>query len=186
MLSKVLQYKPEARPTGLDACMHPFFDDLRDPDTQGIDSKTLPTYLFWFTTEELAIMKDRPDMDQKLIPPWEHMPQGGTWPVKYENSRPKPRPKELPSLKTNGPDDGSTSKGGEDKASLLEPKPPEEKRPSTSSSNPRRSGRERAKKDKDKQDEPPPVSNAEGEGTASGGGDAACAAVKSTSKNSTA
>merc|ERR1719329_2054383 len=66
-ISKLLQYDPKLRPTGITAPMHIFFDDLRSKDTKISSSKPLPE-LFNFSKEELALMDD--EMKRKLIPEW--------------------------------------------------------------------------------------------------------------------
>ncbi|ORX50513.1 Pkinase-domain-containing protein [Hesseltinella vesiculosa] len=65
LISHILQYNPQARPTASEAMVHPFFDELRNPDTKMANGKDLPV-LFDFTKEELSI---RPDLIQKLVPP---------------------------------------------------------------------------------------------------------------------
>merc|ERR1719392_527258 len=67
-ISKLLQYDPKARPSGLQACKHAFFHDLRDPNTRLSHQKPLPEGLFAFSNEELALMDD--EMTAKLIPEW--------------------------------------------------------------------------------------------------------------------
>merc|ERR1711972_69998 len=47
-LSKQLVYDPKLRPSGLECCMHPLFDELRDPNTLIANSKPLPANLFVF------------------------------------------------------------------------------------------------------------------------------------------
>merc|ERR1712139_333706 len=54
-ISKLLVYDPKTRPSGLQACRHPFFHDLRDPNTRLSSNKPLPE-LFGFSKEELALM----------------------------------------------------------------------------------------------------------------------------------
>jgi glycogen synthase kinase 3 beta len=74
-LSKVLQYEPKKRPNGLQACMHPFFDTLRNPNTK-LD---LPLSMFWFSDEELALADEA--MLKVLVPDWiNSLEQGGKWP----------------------------------------------------------------------------------------------------------
>ncbi|KAI8062409.1 Pkinase-domain-containing protein [Gongronella butleri] len=65
LISHVLQYNPQSRPSASDAMVHPFFDELRNPDTKMANGKDLPV-LFDFTKEELSI---RPDLIHKLVPP---------------------------------------------------------------------------------------------------------------------
>jgi len=64
LLSHILQYDPKARPTASEAMVHPFFDELRNPETKMVTGRDLPE-LFDFTKEELSI---RPDLIHKLVP----------------------------------------------------------------------------------------------------------------------
>lgn len=48
-MSNILQYNPLARPTASEALIHPFFDELRNPDTKMPTGKELPP-LFDFST----------------------------------------------------------------------------------------------------------------------------------------
>jgi len=77
-ISKLLQYDPKLRPTGIQAPMHTFFDELRLQDTKISSNKPLPE-LFNFSKEELALMDG--DMRKKLIPEWtlatKNQTQGG-------------------------------------------------------------------------------------------------------------
>jgi glycogen synthase kinase 3 beta len=41
-MSNILQYNPLARPTASEALIHPFFDELRNPDTKMPTGKSLP------------------------------------------------------------------------------------------------------------------------------------------------
>merc|ERR1719409_569293 len=66
-VSRLLRYEPKSRPSGLQACQHAFFDELRDPQTKISSTKPLPD-LFTFSKEEMALMED--DMKSKLIPQW--------------------------------------------------------------------------------------------------------------------
>ncbi|KAG0176949.1 regulator of ime2 [Apophysomyces sp. BC1034] len=68
LISHVLQYDPQSRMTASEALAHPFFDELRHPDTKMATGKDLPP-LFDFTVEELSI---RPDFINKLVPPHCH------------------------------------------------------------------------------------------------------------------
>jgi len=67
-ISKLLQYDPKTRPTGLQGCLHVLFDDLRDQNTRISTSKPLPDCLFTFSKEEQVLMDN--DMKKKLIPEW--------------------------------------------------------------------------------------------------------------------
>ncbi|KAI7898415.1 kinase-like domain-containing protein [Cokeromyces recurvatus] len=64
LLSHILQYDPKLRPTASEALVHPFFDELRNPETKLTTGRELPE-LFNFTREELSI---RPDLIHKLVP----------------------------------------------------------------------------------------------------------------------
>jgi len=65
LLSKILRYSPTKRISPLEACAHPFFDELRDPATKLPNGKPFPP-LFNFTPEELRVAGD---LQSKLIPP---------------------------------------------------------------------------------------------------------------------
>jgi glycogen synthase kinase 3 beta len=64
-MAAILQYNPLARPTGTEAIAHPFFDELRHPDTRMHTGNSLPP-CFNFTLEELSI---QPELAEKLVPP---------------------------------------------------------------------------------------------------------------------
>ncbi|KAL0075189.1 kinase-like domain-containing protein [Phycomyces blakesleeanus] len=64
LLSRILQYEPETRLTASEALVHPFFDELRNPDTKMATGRELPL-LFNFTHEELSV---RPDLIHSLVP----------------------------------------------------------------------------------------------------------------------
>lgn len=53
LVSRLLQYSPNMRCTALEACVHPFFDELRDPNTRLPNGRRLPP-LFNFTPQELT------------------------------------------------------------------------------------------------------------------------------------
>lgn len=65
LVSRLLQYSPNLRCTALEACAHPFFDDLRNPNACLPNGKPLPP-LFNFTPQELA--HETPDLCARLIP----------------------------------------------------------------------------------------------------------------------
>lgn len=52
LISRLLQYSPNLRCAPLEACVHPFFDELRDPNTRLPNGHPLPV-LFDFKPEEL-------------------------------------------------------------------------------------------------------------------------------------
>jgi len=66
LVSKLLSYTPTTRLTALEACSHPFFDELRDPATILPNGKPLPSNLFKFSDSELA--NASPSLISKLIP----------------------------------------------------------------------------------------------------------------------
>ena len=70
----MLQYGPGKRVTALEACTHPFFDELRNQDTRLPNGEALPP-LFNFTAVELS---SQPDLAEKLIPEWSR--SEGLWP----------------------------------------------------------------------------------------------------------
>ncbi|CCC10755.1 hypothetical protein SMACR_04408 [Sordaria macrospora] len=72
LIARLLEYTPTERLAAVDAMVHPFFDELRDPSTRLPDSRhnsgtvrDLPP-LFDFTRHELSIA---PQLNHKLVPP---------------------------------------------------------------------------------------------------------------------
>ncbi|THH15020.1 hypothetical protein EW146_g5401 [Bondarzewia mesenterica] len=65
LVSKLLEYTPEARLSAVEAMVHPFFDELRVEGAKMPNGKEFPP-LFNFTREELSV---RPDLMRKLLPP---------------------------------------------------------------------------------------------------------------------
>ncbi|CAI0425279.1 unnamed protein product [Linum tenue] len=65
LVARLLQYSPNLRFTALEACAHPFFDDLRDPSACLPNGRALPP-LFNFTAQELADAST--ELRQRLIP----------------------------------------------------------------------------------------------------------------------
>jgi glycogen synthase kinase 3 beta len=71
LISKLLEYTPTQRLSAIDAMVHPFFDELRDPSTRLPDSRhpngatrDLPE-LYNFTHHELSIA---PHLNNQLVP----------------------------------------------------------------------------------------------------------------------
>ncbi|KAK4792081.1 hypothetical protein SAY86_022516 [Trapa natans] len=65
LVCRFFQYSPNLRCTALEACIHPFFDELRDPDTRLPNGRPLPP-LFNFKSQELSDIP--PDVIKRLIP----------------------------------------------------------------------------------------------------------------------
>ncbi|KAK4761646.1 hypothetical protein SAY87_029530 [Trapa incisa] len=65
LVSRLLQYSPKLRYTALEACAHPFFNDLRNPTTSLPNGGSFPE-LFNFTAQELAGAPK--DLRDRLIP----------------------------------------------------------------------------------------------------------------------
>ncbi|KAJ8441545.1 hypothetical protein Cgig2_026346 [Carnegiea gigantea] len=65
LVSRMLQYSPNLRCTALEACAHPFFDDLRNPNACLPNGKPLPP-LFDFTSQELG--DATPELRARLVP----------------------------------------------------------------------------------------------------------------------
>ncbi|KAL6128778.1 hypothetical protein ACLB2K_072133 [Fragaria x ananassa] len=65
LVSRLLQYSPNLRCTALEACAHPFFDDLRDPNVSLPNGRAVPP-LFDFTAQELAGAST--ELRHRLIP----------------------------------------------------------------------------------------------------------------------
>ncbi|XP_065888556.1 glycogen synthase kinase-3 beta-like [Dysidea avara] len=72
LVSRLLEYTPSNRITAIEACAHPFFDELRQPSTKMPNGRDLPL-LFNFTSQELAI---RPSLNSVLVP--SHVTQTST------------------------------------------------------------------------------------------------------------
>ncbi|XP_054803042.1 glycogen synthase kinase-3 homolog MsK-3-like [Prosopis cineraria] len=66
LVSRLLQYSPNLRSTAFEALVHPFFDELRDPNTRLPNGRFLPP-LFNFKANELKGVPA--EMLVKLIPP---------------------------------------------------------------------------------------------------------------------
>ncbi len=73
LIPQMLEYSPVERIKPLQACAHPFFDELRDPSTRLPSGAPLPAELFDFTETELSI---NPSLNEKLVPDWKRMPGG--------------------------------------------------------------------------------------------------------------
>lgn len=65
LVSRLLQYSPNLRSTALEALVHPFFDELREPNARLPNGRPLPP-LFNFKTHELRGVPS--EMLHKLIP----------------------------------------------------------------------------------------------------------------------
>ncbi|GKD03126.1 shaggy-related protein kinase alpha, partial [Tanacetum coccineum] len=65
LVSRLLQYSPNLRSTALEAMIHPFFDELRDPATRLPNGRFLPP-LFNFKAHELKGVPT--EMLTKLVP----------------------------------------------------------------------------------------------------------------------
>lgn len=68
LVSRLLQYSPTLRCTALEACAHPFFDSLREPNACLPNGRPLPP-LFNFTPQELSGVPA--ELRKRLIP--EHL-----------------------------------------------------------------------------------------------------------------
>ncbi|KAF8016065.1 LOW QUALITY PROTEIN: hypothetical protein BT93_H1578 [Corymbia citriodora subsp. variegata] len=65
LVCRFFQYSPNLRCTALEACVHPFFDELRDPNTRLPSGRPLPP-LFNFKPQELSGIP--PEIINRLIP----------------------------------------------------------------------------------------------------------------------
>ncbi|KAM3318221.1 hypothetical protein ACQJBY_035768 [Aegilops geniculata] len=65
LVSRFLQYSPDLRCTAMEACMHPFFDELRYPNTRLPNGRPLPP-LFNFRSQELNGIP--PEVVERLVP----------------------------------------------------------------------------------------------------------------------
>ncbi|KAJ2698149.1 glycogen synthase kinase 3 [Coemansia sp. IMI 203386] len=91
LIRRLLEYTPTKRPSAIEAMAHPFFDELRDPETKLYNGTDLPE-LFDFTVEELSV---DPSLIPKLVPPHrvEDLKARG---VDIYNFVPTPLPSPLP------------------------------------------------------------------------------------------
>lgn len=64
LVARLLEYTPSARISPLQACAHPFFNELREPGTRLPNGNELPP-LFNFTDHELSI---QPSLNVVLMP----------------------------------------------------------------------------------------------------------------------
>jgi serine/threonine protein kinase len=61
LVSRILQYDPTSRVSPLEACAHPFFDELRDPNTVLPSGRKLPiSRLFNFTSAGNDLLAQKP------------------------------------------------------------------------------------------------------------------------------
>ncbi|OZJ02757.1 hypothetical protein BZG36_03345 [Bifiguratus adelaidae] len=74
LITKLLDYTPSKRLTSSDAMVHPFFDELRKPETRLPNGRELPA-LFDFSAHELSI---RLDLLTRLVPPHAEAPLHAT------------------------------------------------------------------------------------------------------------
>lgn len=65
LISRLLQYSPNLRCSALEACAHPFFDNLREPNAKLPNGRPFPP-LFDFTAQELAGAS--PELRDCLLP----------------------------------------------------------------------------------------------------------------------
>lgn len=65
LVSKLLVYCPDERTTPMEALLHPFFDEMRQPDFRLPDGHPLPAKIFEMTEEEL---KAYPELCHKVVP----------------------------------------------------------------------------------------------------------------------
>ena len=66
LISKLLQYAPSKRISPLKACAHPFFDELRNPDTRLPNGRPLPVLFDWSPQELQHVSQSTL---KKLVPP---------------------------------------------------------------------------------------------------------------------
>jgi len=74
LVSRLLEYTPNARITPLQACAHTLFDELREPGLKLPSGREAPA-LFNFTEHELKIC---PSLNSQLIPPHYQQASGGS------------------------------------------------------------------------------------------------------------
>lgn len=72
LISRLFEYKPSARIKPLEACAHPFFNELREPGKKWLNNRDLPP-LFNFTKQELNV---DPSLTSILLPNHVHRSVG--------------------------------------------------------------------------------------------------------------
>ena len=72
LISSMLQYVPTMRVTALEACAHPFFDELRQPDVRLPDDVPLPALFNWSESE---LSGASPELRLVLVPPHARCPE---------------------------------------------------------------------------------------------------------------
>lgn len=65
LVSRLLQYSPNLRCSAVEALAHPFFDELRDPNTRLPNGRPLPPL---FNFKQLELKGASPELLQRLIP----------------------------------------------------------------------------------------------------------------------
>ncbi|EGF76935.1 hypothetical protein BATDEDRAFT_20902 [Batrachochytrium dendrobatidis JAM81] len=65
LIAKLLEYTPTNRPSSVEAMIHPFFDEIKKPETKLPNGRDLPE-LFNFSALELSI---QPELNRQLVPP---------------------------------------------------------------------------------------------------------------------
>jgi len=76
LLKAFIQYDPEARVKALEACAHPFFDELRLECTRCPDGHALPEDLFNLTQRDVRGCAQ--ELIERIIPPWHNGWGAGT------------------------------------------------------------------------------------------------------------
>src|SRR5258708_1943717 len=66
LIGKLLAYVPDRRYKAIEACLHPFFNELKQPNSTMPDGSPLQPEMFQFTSEEVALV---PGILDQLIPP---------------------------------------------------------------------------------------------------------------------
>eukprot|EP00929_Paragymnodinium_shiwhaense_P000554 TRINITY_DN10079_c0_g1_i3.p1 TRINITY_DN10079_c0_g1~~TRINITY_DN10079_c0_g1_i3.p1 ORF type:complete len:521 (+),score=107.30 TRINITY_DN10079_c0_g1_i3:111-1673(+) len=70
LLTAFLAYNPEQRIRPLEACLHAYFDELREEKTRCPDGQALPADLYNFTNRELRSTYLTAELKAKLVPRW--------------------------------------------------------------------------------------------------------------------
>ncbi|KAG6387118.1 hypothetical protein SASPL_152303 [Salvia splendens] len=92
LTSRLLQYSPNLRCTALEACAHPFFDELREPNARLPNGRPLPPLLNF--KQELSGAS--PDLISKLIPDHVKRQMGLQFFASYEGMTAEQRGEAIP------------------------------------------------------------------------------------------
>jgi serine/threonine protein kinase len=119
LIARLLCYVPTQRLSALEACAHPFFDELRDPRTRLPNDQPLPPLFDW-SDDELA--SATPELRDILMPPFARPPNWSAGAPGTGTLRPPVMRAAAPAVATSPyePDSPSGSRGVRDSGTSAE------------------------------------------------------------------